>query len=102
MSDWDASLINATWYGEVVFENDDGETESSYGYCSDFAEYPSPAFLCGDDHTLLSVKVVYLPTNDEHESWSARTEWTALQRLKWNKTFSKLLRLLLCCVVVFG
>ncbi len=70
MSDWNASPIDATWYGEIVFENEHGETEYNYGYCSDFAEYRSPALMCGDDHKLLSVKVVYLPTGDVWEDWS--------------------------------
>jgi hypothetical protein len=70
VSDWSAAPIDANWYGEVVFENENGETEYNYGYCSDIAEYPSARLLCGDDHMLLSVKVIYIPTGDEWEKWN--------------------------------
>ena len=74
---WEASPQRALWYGEVIFEDVDGETSYNYGYSAS-KEEPDPDsldVLLPKGYEAIERKIT--PTMNNRERWE---EYEALRQ----------------------
>lgn len=64
---WQSSPSNALWYGEVVFENEEGETDYAYAYSASKDE-PDPSLILPTNMRESIIEQSVKPT-PKNESW---------------------------------